>query len=257
MLLVMLQASELISAKSSVGPIKCTDEDLPVPLKIRKPAKTDLLPLIDRIAYNLRSCKASLLRRVGWLVVVHAIFTGIPIHLMIVSDLPKWVIRAIDKIRLGFLWTGRQNVSGGNLLVSWEKVQRPLQYGGLGYSTLKRWLGPYASDGFGYKSLSTLGYQFRYLAMPKLSLMSSWKQRFGMVRILNSRLIGGCMVIIEYLKLWELVDDLTLQPHVADQHIWKLTSSGLYTSKSAYNAFFVGSIKFAPWKRISKSWAPL
>ncbi|WVZ57988.1 hypothetical protein U9M48_008310, partial [Paspalum notatum var. saurae] len=54
-----------------------------------------------------------------------------------------------------------------------------------------------------------------------------------------------------------LVDDLSLQQSTSDQHTWKLTNSGLYTSKSAYNAFFLGSVKFAPWKRIWKSWAPL
>ncbi|WVZ84633.1 hypothetical protein U9M48_031641 [Paspalum notatum var. saurae] len=30
-----------------------------------------------------------------------------------------------------------------------------------------------------------------------------------------------------------------------------------FPRKSAYNAFFLGSVKFAPWKRIWKSWAPL
>uniref|UniRef100_A0A0A8YCP8 Reverse transcriptase zinc-binding domain-containing protein n=1 Tax=Arundo donax TaxID=35708 RepID=A0A0A8YCP8_ARUDO len=35
-----------------------------------------------------------------------------------------------------------------------------------------------------------------------------------------------------------------------------LTESGSYTSKSAYNAFFLGSIKFAPW-RTWKTWALL
>lgn len=33
-----------------------------------------------------------------------------------------------------------------------------------------------------------------------------------------------------------------------DQHKWRLTKSGSYTSKSAYDAYFLGSIEFAPWK---------
>jgi hypothetical protein len=64
-------------------------------------------------------------------------------------------------------------------------------------------------------------------------------------------------VIVEYLNLWELVDELTLQPDINDQLTWKLTCSGHYTSKSAYIAFFLGSEKFVPWKRVWKSWAPL
>ena len=49
---------------------------------------------------------------------------------------------------------------------------------------------------------------------------------------------------------------MLLQEEVEDQHRWKLTRSGIYSSKSAYNAYFCGSIRFAPWKRIWKSWAP-
>jgi len=33
-------------------------------------------------------------------------------------------------------------------------------------------------------------------------------------------------------------------------------ASGQYSTKSAYEAFFVGAIHFRPWERIWKSWAP-
>uniref|UniRef100_A0A0A8Z0V1 Reverse transcriptase zinc-binding domain-containing protein n=1 Tax=Arundo donax TaxID=35708 RepID=A0A0A8Z0V1_ARUDO len=61
----------------------------------------------------------------------------------------------------------------------------------------------------------------------------------------------------EYLQLWNILSSIQLQPGVPDQHIWKLTRSGSYLSKSAYKAYFSGSTSFAPWKRIWKSWAPL
>jgi hypothetical protein len=64
-------------------------------------------------------------------------------------------------------------------------------------------------------------------------------------------------VLREYLFIWGLVDDLVLQPTVPDQHKWKLSITGTYSSRSAYNAFFLGSIRFTPWKRIWRSWAPL
>jgi len=64
-------------------------------------------------------------------------------------------------------------------------------------------------------------------------------------------------VLAEYLQIRDLVDVLVLQQDVPDQHRWKLSSSGSYSSKSAYQTFFLGTIKFAPWKRIWKSWAPL
>lgn len=39
-----------------------------------------------------------------------------------------------------------------------------------------------------------------------------------------------------------------------DQHQWKFEASCLFSTKSAYRAFLVGSIPFDPWKRIWKSW---
>lgn len=47
-----------------------------------------------------------------------------------------------------------------------------------------------------------------------------------------------------------------LQHEVQDQHVWCLTQYGAYSSKSAYEAFVLGTIRFVPWKRICKTWAP-
>jgi len=62
--------------------------------------------------------------------------TAIPIYLLVASRVPKWIIRAVDKIR-SFLWKGRKEVNGGSCLVAWKKVLRPLDLGGLGIHNLE------------------------------------------------------------------------------------------------------------------------
>lgn len=63
-------------------------------------------------------------------------------------------------------------------------------------------------------------------------------------------------VLVEYLQIWEMADVVVLRQNVADQYKWELMQHGSYSSKSAYEAFFLGSIRFGPWRKIWKTWAP-
>jgi hypothetical protein len=49
-------------------------------------------------------------------------------------------------------------------------------------------------------------------------------------------------VLFEYLQVWDFVEEVVLQPDAPDQFRWKLTQDGCYSSKSVYEAFFVGSM---------------
>jgi hypothetical protein len=101
--------------------------------------KSDLMPWIEKIGNKLPGCKAALMNMAGrsrttW---ARFVISTIPIYVLIAIKVPKWFIKAIDKIRRAFVWKGRQQVNGGTCLVAWDKVQRPLDLGGQGILNLE------------------------------------------------------------------------------------------------------------------------
>jgi hypothetical protein len=105
---------------------------LGVPISDRRLRKADLMDWVEKIADRLPNWKAGLLNLAGRTTLVRFVLSAIPIYLLIAMNIPKWVMKSIDKIRRGFLWKGRKDVNGGNCLVSWDIVTRPLIFGGLG-----------------------------------------------------------------------------------------------------------------------------
>jgi len=64
--------------------------------------------------------------RITW---VRFVLSAIPIYVLIAIEVPKWFIKAVDKLRRAYLWKGRKQINGGSYLVAWDKVQRPLDLG--------------------------------------------------------------------------------------------------------------------------------
>jgi hypothetical protein len=60
-------------------------------------------------------------------------------------------------------------------------------------------------------------------------------------------------VLTDFLKVWDILDGWTLYPNQDDKLICLLSPSGIYSAKSAYEGFFIGSTSFRPWERIWKS----
>jgi hypothetical protein len=62
---------------------------------------------------QLEGWKADFMNRAGRRVQVQIVLTGMLIYLAMAIDLPQWALRAIDRIRKGFLWRGTKDVGGG------------------------------------------------------------------------------------------------------------------------------------------------
>jgi len=122
--------------------LQCSTTSFPttylgLPISDRKLRRSDLLIWIEKIAIKLPGWKAPLMSLVGRAVLVRYVITAIRIYLLIAIRVPKWFIRAVDKIGKSFLWKGRKEINGGSCLVAWEKVMRPIDLGGLGIHNLE------------------------------------------------------------------------------------------------------------------------
>ena len=145
-------------AKSTVMPIRCGEDlitnvaptlgcpvkDLPctylgLPLSLRKLTRGDLQTVLDKLANKLSFWKARLLSKDGRVVYVQVVMTSMVIYQLMALDLEPWFFKAVDKLRIGFLWVGREEAQGGNCLVAWSSVCTPRSIGGLGLHNL-RWL---------------------------------------------------------------------------------------------------------------------
>jgi hypothetical protein len=64
------------------------------------------------------------------------------------------------------------------------------------------------------------------------------------------------LVLVEYFDPFQELQQIDLQLGMPDGHIWKLSSSGQFSSKSAYTAMTQGAISFEPAERVWKTWSP-
>ena len=64
------------------------------------------------------------------------------------------------------------------------------------------------------------------------------------------------MALMQYLRLWDLLLTIQLQPGEEDKLVWRLTKDGNFSTSSAYELFFVSNIRFPCAGPIWKSKAP-
>jgi len=52
-------------------------------------------------------------------------------------------------------------------------------------------------------------------------------------------------VILDYLRIWDMVESTQLQSSTPDRFLWKWTADHVFTTASAYRAFFLGQTAVA------------
>ena len=74
----------------------------------------------------------------------------------------------------------------------------------------------------------------------------------GLFNNIWARDITGALILVQYLRVWRVLHDITLNP----LQVWKWSPDGQYTASSAYMAFFVGSSSLLGAKELWKVKAP-
>ena len=92
---------------------------------------------MDQLAGALPKWNATKMLKSGRLLLIQSVLCAISLHAMLVLDLPKKTIAALNKICRGFLWSADSTAHGGSCAVAWEKVCSPKWAGGLGIPNLQ------------------------------------------------------------------------------------------------------------------------
>jgi hypothetical protein len=320
------EASGLVTnlSKCSMTPIQCDDPELVeirsifpckvmpfpckylgLPLSIRKLPRSSFNELIDKIADKLSGWKAAIISPAGRGTLIKSVLTAIPIYHLIALNCPKWVVRAIDKIRRGFYGREGQMLEEAIVLLVGPRFV-DLSIGGslgihnlkmLGWSLNMRWLWlkktqperswsefdfqvhPNAATLFSVSVCSfvgdgqnTLFWTDRWLHGKSVgelapTLLSRIPMKIQKIRtvheaLLNNRWVSDLTgslsadVLMGFFCIWDVTRGIHLQPGISDQHRWLPTANGQYSSKSAYDRYFAGSVYFEPSERIWRTWAP-
>jgi hypothetical protein len=139
---------------------------LGIPLSIYQLKKSGMQPLVDAVVGRLPARMGRLMSKAGRTTLTKVTQSTIPIHVAIVLKLCPGIRHEIDKIRQAFIWTGTDRANGGQCMVAWSRVTRPVELGGLGVLDLE-----------------TLGYALR--------LRWSWLARVDPDRISSLLAVGA------------------------------------------------------------------
>jgi exonuclease III len=121
--------------------LRCQIAEFPIKylglqLALKPLTKAQWQPMIDAAIRIAPAWQSGLLSKQGRLVLVQAVMTARPVHHLLITEAPVWVIEELDKSFRGFFWAAKDRANGGQCLVAWDRVCKPKSYGGLGIKNL-------------------------------------------------------------------------------------------------------------------------
>ncbi|KAF9603601.1 hypothetical protein IFM89_037100 [Coptis chinensis] len=109
---------------------------LGVPLIAGRITRVAVTPLLDKIRKRITAWKGKLLSFQGRRVLIQSVLSSIPVYNMGVYKWPSSVIKEAESIFRNFLWSGNPAIKKC-VTVSWDKVCKPKEEGGLGIRRLR------------------------------------------------------------------------------------------------------------------------
>ncbi|KAM0904438.1 hypothetical protein ACQ4PT_017999 [Festuca glaucescens] len=106
-------------------------------LALRPLTRAQWMPTLDSIAHIIPTWQRSMITRASRLVLVKTVITARPVHHMLVEAAPGWMLEEAAKCMQAFFWAGKKEANGGQCLVAWDSVCKPLRLGGLGIKNLR------------------------------------------------------------------------------------------------------------------------
>ncbi|XP_056692071.1 uncharacterized protein [Spinacia oleracea] len=111
---------------------------LGVDIRPNKLKISNYLALLDKSMERVRGWQAKLLNMAGRCTLIKSVLNSYPLYDMQTNILPTSITSALDKCCRKFLWN-KVDRNRYMARLSWEKVTRPINMGGLGIRRLKEW----------------------------------------------------------------------------------------------------------------------
>jgi hypothetical protein len=109
---------------------------LGLPLSSTHLPRSHLRPYREKLARRLPTWKGGLMDLAGRLILVKAVLTAMSIYIMMVLDLPVWMLNDLEKNCRGFLWCAKDSAKGGACPIAWAEVCASTAYGSMGIRKL-------------------------------------------------------------------------------------------------------------------------